>query len=280
MTDRSTIHALTFVLAHFALACAISWGVIWAFDPALDADSWTELLSDPALLAVKFGPSIAGLIMLALFPVAGGIKGLASRLMDIHKRPRALAGALAFALLAAVAPGLIYIVVLDAGIVVPAPTLGLAWAALFWVGLRTLLGGGLGEELGWRGFALPLLLERIGPRTASLLLGVLWTLWHAPGFFQDGTPWWLLALAQALFTVALSFVFTWFYLRTGGSLSVAILLHGALNGFNAFVEKSWIPALDDANEWQIIRIIFVLGLGVLAAITLPPKQTAVSQTPI
>jgi hypothetical protein len=58
-------------------------------------------------------------------------------------------------------------------------------------------------------------------------------------------------------------------LKTGGSLLVAIFLHGALNGFNEWAETSWIPLLDDVGEWQIVRILLVLILGVVAAIAMP-----------
>src|SRR3546814_20952371 len=43
--------------------------------------------------------------------------------------------------------------------------------------------GALGEELGWRGFALPRLLELMDARRASLLLGLVWAVWHLPAFF-------------------------------------------------------------------------------------------------
>lgn len=278
MPGPSLSRVVALVFAHFVLSCAISWGVIWAFDPDLGGDSWGELITDPAQLTVKFGPTLAGLMMMALFPVAGGFAGMFRRLFDVHKRPRALLAALAIALIAAVAPAMIYIVLANSAVEIPPLSLAALSAALFWVALRTFLGGGLGEELGWRGYALPALLERVGPGAASLGLGLLWTLWHAPAFFQEGSPWWLLAIAQGVLTVSLSFVFTWFYLRTDGSLSVAILLHGALNGFNAFVEKTWIPALDDAGEWQIVRILFILLIGLFAAISLPAKKPiAVSQ---
>jgi membrane protease YdiL (CAAX protease family) len=45
---------------------------------------------------------------------------------------------------------------------------------------------GLGEETGWRGFALPRLLDRTGPLPASLLLGVMWAVWHLPLFWTVG----------------------------------------------------------------------------------------------
>ncbi len=46
----------------------------------------------------------------------------------------------------------------------------------------------LGEELGWRGYALPKLLQRFSPLVASLIIGVLWGLWHQPTFFIAGSP--------------------------------------------------------------------------------------------
>ena len=45
----------------------------------------------------------------------------------------------------------------------------------------------VGEELGWRGYALPLLLEKRSAVTASLILGALWGLWHLPTFLVPGT---------------------------------------------------------------------------------------------
>ena len=51
-----------------------------------------------------------------------------------------------------------------------------------------ILTDGLGEELGWRGFALPRMLKRTGPMLASLVLGVIWALYHLPLFWTVGRP--------------------------------------------------------------------------------------------
>jgi membrane protease YdiL (CAAX protease family) len=91
---------------------------------------------------------------------------------------------------------------------------------------------GVGEELAWRGFALPRLLASYNALVASLTLGVLWALWHLPlvwtvvaPLYQQ--PVWLLLLD----TTAKSILFTWVFLHTRGSVLVAALLHATTNLF-------------------------------------------------
>jgi membrane protease YdiL (CAAX protease family) len=87
-----------------------------------------------------------------------------------------------------------------------------------------------GEEIGWRGYALPRLASRLGLAWASLLLGVLWAVWHLPLFFVRDTDTYgqsfPLYLTQV---VAISVVIAWLWARTRGSLLLPMLLHAAIN---------------------------------------------------
>ncbi len=91
----------------------------------------------------------------------------------------------------------------------------------------------VGEEVGWRGFALPHLLRRQSALAASLALGVVWALWHLPNFLLPGFPHRGMPFAAfVLMVVAYSILFTWLYGKTAGSLTVAVVFHAAINLFS------------------------------------------------
>jgi uncharacterized protein len=90
--------------------------------------------------------------------------------------------------------------------------------------------GPLGEELGWRGFALPRLLERRSALSASLILGLVWGHWHLPAFFISGLPQSRFSLPAFLVSVmALSVLMTWVFQNTQGSVLLAVLIHWLFN---------------------------------------------------
>jgi len=91
-------------------------------------------------------------------------------------------------------------------------------------------GSALGEELGWRGFALPRLQARRSALTASLIVGAAWGTYHLP-LFVLGSPTrpFALFLPFALSCVIMSVFYTWMYNGTRGSLLIVVLLHAATN---------------------------------------------------
>jgi uncharacterized protein len=91
-------------------------------------------------------------------------------------------------------------------------------------------GSALGEELGWRGFALPHLQADRSALGASLVLGALWGAWHLP-LWLTGTESHPLSLFPAfvLTVIASSVIYAWMYNSTGGSLLIIVLFHAASN---------------------------------------------------
>jgi uncharacterized protein len=98
-----------------------------------------------------------------------------------------------------------------------------------------------GEEYGWRGYLLPRLLP-LGEIRASVLLGLIWGLWHLPlllaGLNYPGVNPWLAIIVFTVVTVAISFAYTWFYVASSGSVLIVALFHAS---FNNFSDKFWAP---------------------------------------
>ena len=137
-------------------------------------------------------------------------------------------------------------------------------------------GGALGEEPGWRGFALPRLQARFGAFRATLLLGVIWVFWHLPDFLtraQGGgpeaglSPFYTRLPIFFLMVVAMAFVFTWVFNHTRGSLFIAILLHASINAFGYVVSPSVFSAPIVTSTDLPIALIFAALAAVILILT-------------
>src|SRR5262245_44425240 len=96
-----------------------------------------------------------------------------------------------------------------------------------------------GEEIGWRGYALPRMAAGLGLGPASLLLGILWAIWHLPLFFVPGIDnYGQSFLIFVLQVTAISVPMAWLYARTNGSLLLVMLMHGASNQTRSIVPSA------------------------------------------
>lgn len=109
-----------------------------------------------------------------------------------------------------------------------APIFPLAFLAFF------LFHNGIGEEVGWRGFALPRLQQKFGSLGGSIIVGILWALWHTPLFLMPGTSQYGSSLLSYVWLlVCWSVIMTMLVNKAGGSVLVAIIFHETCN-FIAF----------------------------------------------
>jgi hypothetical protein len=138
--------------------------------------------------------------------------------------------------------------------------------------------GQAGEEIGWRGFALPRMAERLGMGGASVLLGVIWACWHLPIFFMAGAdkqgqsfPLYLLEVT------AMSVALAWLYERTGGSLLLTMLMHAAANNTKDIVPSA-VPGATNvfALSASLVAWLTVALLWICAAFFLFRLRTAPS----
>src|SRR5215218_5966904 len=195
-----------------------------------------ERLGPAATLPTMLTPMIAALIM-RIFVSKEGLKGS----LGLLRSPKYYLAALVIPPVFATAVVLI-VQVLELG--------EFRWSEATWfVYLMLLLIAvpvtlfTFGEEYGWRGYLLPRLLP-LGEMRASVLIGVIWGVWHLPlllaGLNYPGVNVWLAIIVFTFVTVALSFTYTWFYVASGGSVLVAAVYHASTNQFS---DTFWVPPL-------------------------------------
>ena len=127
-----------------------------------------------------------------------------------------------------------------------------------------------GEEIGWRGHALPGLAARMGLARASVLLGVIWAAWHLPLFFWPQSDTYGQSFPVYLLQVtALSVAMAWLYWRTGGSLLLVMLMHAAVNNTKDIVPSAVPGATDPFSlhsslvAWLSVGLLWVLATYLL-----------------
>lgn len=170
------------IIAFVVFAFAWSWGLGFA---ASQIRPQSIPVSTAVLMVSGFGPSIAAFVIVGAFSGSLGLRRWLAHCLNRNVGWRWFA-------LAVLTPPLVMMVALATHILlggaIPAPIaaahIPLAIANF---GLVLLVGGPLGEEFGWRGYAMSALLAQTTWRVASLLLGLVWGLWHLPLFFMGGT---------------------------------------------------------------------------------------------
>jgi membrane protease YdiL (CAAX protease family) len=129
------------------------------------------------------------------------------------------------------------------------------------------LSGPWAEEFGWRGYALDRIINRFGVLPGTIVLGVIWGVWHLPLFFMPATAHAQLGFGLAGFwtfilrSAGLALLMTWVYLRTNRSILSGIFMHFTSN----FTGQLLMPL---SSRFEVINMIVMLALGLVACIRL------------
>ena len=224
------------------VSLAIAAAGVWFLRP-----TWSAVSNGPHPVAALLGTAVLSLLPAGLIAGAwsrwAGVAALLAPLVAWRTSPRWYLVAL---LLFPIASGVGLVLLLLVGVQLPnfpARGSGPQAAVLVTVFVSTaLFGGPLGEEIGWRGYALPQLLSRHSPLTSSLILGLVWGAWHAPlhlrGVYDASVArGWVGVGLRLISSVGLAVIFTWLYQRCGRSLLIMVLLHTSLNNTSGY----WLP---------------------------------------
>ncbi len=250
-------YPLTRLATFFALTFAWSW-TCWLIAPTVKVDS--SYASSALFFLGGFGPSLAAVTVVAATGGRAGLRAWLKRCLQWRGHwgwiTLALLSPLAVLTLAAA------IHMALGGSLPASPAMGHVALVTLNFALVFLVGGPLGEEFGWRGYALPALQHRWGWRASSLVLGGIWGAWHLPLFFIAGSAQNQgSVLAFFVLIVATSVFYTWLFNRSAGSVLPVLALHTASNAW-----PSVIPILP-SDEVQTPYLL-VIGIVVLAAVWL------------
>lgn len=262
------------ITCFFILSFLVSW-ILWI--PLLyghfelgwtswEGNSWTNVRTMLGILG-SLGPAISAIIVTSVLEGKNGVKVLLKRVLQW--RVNILWWLIAFyswwvlcSLIATVFTlssfQKISLSLLFSVINIP--------ALIFFLQFPLLIGM-FGEELGWRGFALPKLLDRFNPVIASIILALPWVFWHTPlAVFQewrgDSTIWHFF-LNYFLLVFPLTIIFTWFFQKTKGSILLIMLLHKSYNlTFNAYSKAVGL----DEKAGETLRTYSIIFLWIIAFI--------------
>jgi membrane protease YdiL (CAAX protease family) len=260
------------LMSFFTLAFVLAWSILIP----LVLSSYGLFPEPPValLIAMGYAPTIAAVAVSAVIGGGAEVKGLLRRLLIWRVGWRwwavtlFLNGAIILAAL-----GLYGLIGNE---MPPFPELrpGLVLDILFGFAFVALING---EEVGWRGFALPRLQRRYGLIVTVVVLGGLETLFHLPIFFnngaseaggQNGMPFWAFT-ATSMLAVTL---FIWVYNATHGSLLIATMFHASMNAWSNILP---FPATSESFLW----LVAIMQVVVLAAI-LVAKRLADGRLPV
>lgn len=253
------------LLSFFIMTFAITWGVgaLMMILPSQLASVFGEMDMDKPFYKAVFhlavyGPAISAFAVIALVHGAAGVRAYLRRFLHFR---------------AGVGWYLLVLVGIPAMQIFARGVFGLVggtapayphepWFMVIPMALLKLVDDpGPIEEFGWRGFALPLLQQRYSALGASLILGVIWGVWHLPAFYISATP--QAAFSFPLFllgSVSYAVIMTAVYNGTNGSIPLAFLFHWQINnafGFGIYPQGEWISPV----SFALLALVFVVVLG-------------------
>lgn len=206
------------------LFIVLTFGISWAFWLPMALVTGQQRL---LLIFGTFGPTIAALIITVRYGGTPALRSLLGRLLDWRVNAR-------WYLFSFLGPVVILLAAIGLHMLLGGDDLVFNDPRQLYlvipVFLYVLFFSVAGEEIGWRGFALPELLKTQRGVVASLMLGLVWAAWHLPLFWISGD--FHRDLPILLFTLqilGLSFLYTWLWINTNGSLIIAHLFHAASN---------------------------------------------------
>lgn len=257
----------------FLLAFGLTWitvAVIFIFGLKLPTSVTDPVVPINVLIGIlgTIGPTLAAFIVTAFSEGKPGVKTLWKRFWNRNISLKWLVMILLFYDTFRLIANLIVRAVDGQAypIVDPSTPLWMSIPAL----VAAFISSGMGEEFGWRGYALPRFQARWSALTSSIVLGIIWMSWHVPFFFTPGLPLYQRNFWQwAPWLLMSSILQTWFFNNTNGSVLAAALFHATMNSSLVIL-----PTMDSLWYYYGILLLVVIVLVIFFGPKNLVKQSA------
>ena len=236
------------LLTFFLIAFAVTW-TCWIAVIKIPLEG---ILRTVVFITGVFAPAFAAIIVTRANEGAASTRALLARMLQWRVDPRLYLFAVSYMAAVKLLTAVIYRIIEGAW-----PAFGQVPVPLLFVAICVSTPVQSGEALGWRGYALPRLAQRMGYAWASLVLGLIWACWHLPQFYVTGYdttgqsfPIW------AVQVVAVSVAMAWLFVGARGSLFLTMLMHSAINQTSGIVSGA-VPGANDVFALHASRVTYI-----------------------
>lgn len=269
------------LLVFTIVTCIFSWACWIPIIGSLESSPFES----PANVLLPFflgayGPTLTGIALTWFYDGGQGIK-------DLLRRALLVRTGVFWICIGLLTGPFLYIVSIGLYVIFGGEVGAINYGLLPWlpvVFIVPIVFGPLAEEFGWRGFALPLLDHKNRAIASSIIIGFIWALWHAPLFWAktgtaiSGFPVDISLVFLFFFAVVgSSFIYTWLFNNTAGSVFMAVLLHLSMNA-SGTITGMLFPEMDLGQKLILYKYyILVVWVVVLAGALLQSKKYSVKR---
>lgn len=272
--DTEELFSVSMVLRYFIIAFLVAW-LLFITASMISPDAQLSTLSRVLVFIGAISPGLVAIALTAQTKGSEGVKSLINKISFQGTKVIWYFFALTFmAFIKGLAAFVFFFLYDDWPIFGTTPwyEMMFAIAVSMWVQA--------GEEIGWRGYALPIMSKKFGLAGASILLGIVWASWHLPLFYLSAADTYNQSFPLYLMQVTgLSVIMAWLYWKVNGNLLHLMVFHAAINN-----TKDIVPSASQASAspftlngsvigWITVALIWMVASFIIYNVTRKPAAT-------
>lgn len=262
------------LILFFIIVFLVAW-ILFITANLISTDGELSTLSRVLIFMGAISPGLVAIFITAITKGGEGVKALIAKISFTDTNVKWYVFAVTFIAFLKGLAALVYFLVYNSW-----PQFGTTSWYVMVLGIAVSMWTQAGEEIGWRGYALPLMSKKFGLAMASILLGILWAIWHLPLFYVAAADTFNRSFPLYMLQVTgLSVIMAWLFWKVNGNLLPLMVFHAAINNTKDIVpsasKASASPFTLNASPiaWITVALLWVVACYVIYAMTRKPAAT-------